>query len=301
MSAGGVRTSGLPVTPLDVLRRADPMAAGLVLLGFLALFAPMAWDWASGRWAMETQGHEGIFLAISIWLIYQRLPRLAALDSVPAPWLGAALTAAGLLCFVLGYTQDVARLQLLALPLTVAGALALFKGLAAVRLAWFPLFFVLFTLPMPHALVIALTAPLKTAVSVVAVKLLSWMGYPMARSGVVMTIGQYQLLVTEACAGLQTMFTLEAMGLLYTSLMNHASPWRNGLLALLVVPVAFLANVVRVVLLSLVTYHWGDDAGQGFLHGFAGLVLFMVGLALMMLTDAALGWAQARRQARSAA
>jgi exosortase B len=264
----------------------------------VALFAPMLWDWFSGRWALDTQGHEGIFLSIAAWLIWQRLPRLAALASTPAAWSGWALMGAGLLCFVLGYTQDVVRLQLLALPLTVAGTLALFKGMAAVRLVWFPLFFMLFTLPMPHALVIALTAPLKTAVSVVAVKLLSGLGYPMARSGVVMTIGQYQLLVTEACAGLQTMFTLEAMGLLYTSLMGHTSPWRNGALALLVVPVAFLANVVRVVLLSLVTYHWGDDAGQGFLHGFAGLVLFLVGLTLMMLTDAALGWAQDRWQHR---
>jgi len=130
---------------------------------------------------------------------------------------------------------------------------------------------------------------MKAAVSALAAQLLSLVGYPIGLSGVVITIGQYQLLVNEACAGLQTMFTLEAMGLLYASLMNHSSAVRNTLLALGVVPIAFCANVVRVMVLALVTYHLGDAAGQGFLHGFAGMVLFIVALALVMGADALLG------------
>jgi exosortase B len=285
--------------PARRLAGIDPVSAGLVAAGFAALYLPMFWDWFSGRWVGETQGHEAVFLAISGWLIYRRLPELVALDTAAAKRTAAVVVLAGLLCFLLGYTQEVVRLELLSLILNVAGALLLFKGPAALRVAWFPLFFMLFALPLPYTLVLTLTAPLKTAVSIVAVQLLDWIGYPMGRSGVVITIGQYQLLVTEACAGLQTMFTLEAMGLLYASLMNHASPLRNTLLAILVVPVAFAANVVRVVLLSLVTYHYGNAAGQGFLHGFAGLVLFAVGLVLMMLTDALLGWAlRTRRESK---
>lgn len=71
--------------------------------------------------------------------------------------------------------------------------------------------------------------------------------------------------------------------------MNHSSTLRNTLLALLVVPIAFCANVVRVMVLALVTYHLGDAAGQGFLHGFAGMVLFVVALALVIGADALLG------------
>jgi exosortase len=126
-------------------------------------------------------------------------------------------------------------------------------------------------------------------VSAVATTLLDFAGYEIGRSGVVITIGQYQLLVTEACAGLQTMFTLEAMGLLYANLMNHSSLLRNAMLAVLVVPIAFAANVVRVIVLALVTFYAGDAAGQGFLHGFAGLVLFAVALALVIATDWVLG------------
>jgi exosortase len=122
-----------------------------------------------------------------------------------------------------------------------------------------------------------------------ATELLELLGYPIGRSGVVITIGQYQLLVNEACAGLQTMFTLEAMGLLYTNLMNHTLPLRNALLVVLVVPIALAANVIRVVTLTLVTHYLGNDAGQGFLHGFAGMLLFLTALALVVAVDGLLG------------
>ena len=56
-------------------------------------------------------------------------------------------------------------------------------------------------------------------------------------------------------------------------------------LALLIVPISFTANVIRVMALSLITYHWGDAAGQGFLHGFAGMVLFLSALLLIIAFD----------------
>ena len=134
-----------------------------------------------------------------------------------------------------------------------------------------------------------MTAPLKTAVSVVASNLLYAIGYPVGRSGVMMTVGPYQLLVADACAGLNSMFTLEALGMLYMNLMQYTSVRRNVALAVLLVPVAFMANIVRVMILVLVTYHFGDEAGQGFVHGFAGMVLFMVALVFMLLLDRILG------------
>jgi exosortase B len=279
---------------------ADRWATGLVGLGFLALYGPTLWDWFQGRWVRDTQGHELLVLLISGWLLFRKREALAALASGPSVLPGSMLVVTGLLLYVFGRTQDVLRIELLSLIVVIAGVLLRFKGWPALRLTWFPLFFMLFALPLPFVMVLAVTAPMKTAVSVVATQLLGGLGYPVGRSGVVMTIGQYQLLVTEACAGLQTMFTLEAMGLLYASLMNHPSALRNLLLSALVVPIAFSANVVRVVVLALVTYYLGDAAGQGFLHGFAGMVLFAVALVLIMSADHLLGRALASRRVAAA-
>ena len=73
------------------------------------------------------------------------------------------------------------------------------------------------------------------------------------------------------------------------------------LLAILVVPIAFVANVVRVIILILVTVHFGDEAGQGFVHTFAGMVLFGIGLAMMLATDGLLGRVLGRFRRRAQA
>lgn len=272
----------------DATRPCDFVTLGLIALGLAALWLPTFWDLCFGIWSAEAQGHELIILAVSGWLLYRQRPALQALPDASGR-AGGVLLALGLLLYAFGRSQQFLRIEMLSLSLVLLAVLVLFKGWAVLRLVWFPLFFLLFALPLPYSLVQAVTAPLKLGVSIVATKLLLWLGFPMGRTGVVMTIGQYQLLVSEACAGLQTMFTLEAMGLLYASLMNYRSWVRNASLALLVIPVAFSANVVRVMILVLVTYYFGDAAGRGFIHGFAGMVLFAVGLAFIIGADRGLG------------
>ncbi|WP_287986378.1 exosortase B [Piscinibacter sp.] len=284
--AGGRAAAG-PVLP--VRGGLDRVALALVVAGLLALYVPLLWDWSAGAWSIETQGHELLVMAIAAWLVWRRREELLALPDRPALLATTLVFAAALGCYLLGRLLGVFRLELLSIILLPAALVLCFKGWAGLRTIWFALFFLLFTVPLPFSLVLTITGPMKTAVSAVGVQLLQWVGYPVGRTGVIITIGQYQLLVNEACAGLQTMFVLEAMGLLYTNLMNHQSLLRNALLAMLVVPVAFLANVVRVVSLTLITYHFGDAAGQGFLHGFAGMVLFMVALVLVIAVDGLLG------------
>ena len=67
-----------------------------------------------------------------------------------------------------------------------------------------------------------------------------------------------------------------------------------------ILPIAFAANIVRVLVLVLVTYWFGDDAGQGFLHGAAGIVLMLVALAIFFTLDALLTWLGRRLRARAA-
>jgi len=86
------------------------------------------------------------------------------------------------------------------------------------------------------------------------------------------------------------MFSLSAMGLLYLYLMQHTSVARNVVIMAAILPIAFAANIVRVMVLVLVTYHLGDEAGQGFLHGFAGILLFVIGLLFLFVLDWVLGF-----------
>jgi len=270
----------------------------LVLLGFAAMFVPTYWDLSSTVWASDEQGHGPIILAVSLWLLYQQRQALLQVQPKPAYITGGLILLLGLAIYAFGRSQSILLFEVSAqIFVLIAIALILIGG-AGLKLIWFPLFFLLFMVPLPEVLVTALTTPLKSAVSAVASSLLYNTGYPVGRAGVILTIGPYQLLVADACAGLNSMFTLEALGLLYMKLMNYTSAGRNVTLALLLVPISFVANIVRVMILVLVTYYFGDAAGQGFIHGFAGMVLFMVALAIMLVVDKILNffWVTDRRK-----
>jgi len=263
----------------------DLVASALLLLGFAALYAPSYLMLAQRVWPSDEQGHGPIILALTLWLLYTKRHALAALPVRPDKTSGMAFLLIGVLMYGLGRTQGMLVLEIFSQIPVLIGLVLLFVGWRALRVVWFPLFFLLFMVPLPSSLVASLTAPLKSAVSAVAASLLYGMGYPVARAGVMLTVGQYQLLVADACAGLNSMFTLEALGLLYMNLMQYTSVARNVALAVLIIPIAFAANIIRVMILVLVTYHFGDAAGQGFVHGFAGMVLFIVGLVLILATD----------------
>ncbi|MDL2354327.1 MAG: exosortase B [Pseudomonadota bacterium] len=260
--------------------------------GLLVLFGPTLRDLASGAWIGEEQGHGPIIFALSLWLIARGWPATRPGYS----WSGWPLLAAGLALYLLGRSQHILMFEVASIIAVLAAIVLVKRGAPALRALWFAFFFMLFMVPLPSELVAALTLPMKMAVSYVTEHLLFWAGYPIGRSGVMLQIGQYQLLVADACAGLQTLLTLEALGLFYLNVVRHGAALRNIGLALLIIPISFSANVVRVVALTLITYYWGDAAGQGFLHGFAGLLLFLTALALILAVDSALQWTARRRR-----
>lgn len=255
-------------------------------VGLLALYVPTLISLFSTIWASDAQGHGPIVLGISIWLIYRRWPQLMDTGlSAPKPLLGWTLLIVAALLYAVGRSQGIWIFEVGSAVLVVSGLVLLLRGPAQLKAIAFALFFMFFMIPLPGAIVDALTQPMKMAVSYVAENILYAVGYPISRTGVILQIGPYQLLVADACAGLHTLFTLEALGLLYLNIVRHSSLFRNIALAILIVPISFAANVIRVCALTLITFYFGDEAGQGFLHGFAGMVLFISALLLIIATD----------------
>lgn len=293
----GVRSNPPPALQMRAMRAQLP-EWWPILLGLAILFVPTFHDLFTGAWIGEEQGHGPIIFGLALWLIYRKWPNmLEATTPARASWTGWAMLAAGLLAHLLGRSQKILMLEVLSIIFVMAAVLLVKRGGAALRVLWFPFFFMLFMVPLPSEFVAAVTMPMKMAVSWATEHLLFMAGYPISRSGVILQIGQYQLLVADACAGLQTLLTLEALGLFYLNLMRHSSAVRNIGLALFIVPISFSANVIRVVVLTLITYYFGDAAGQGFLHGFAGMVLFVTALVLILSVDSTLQWYVRRKEA----
>ncbi|MBE2257592.1 MAG: exosortase B, partial [Rhodobacteraceae bacterium] len=260
-----------------------------IIAGLAVLYVPTLIDLLSGIWSSDEQKHGPIVLAIACWLAWRKWPAMwQASDAQPTSAAGWPIFVFGLLLYAIGRSQDILLFEVGSLIWLLSAILLLTRGVAALKAQWFALFFMLFMIPLPGAIVDAVTLPMKMAVSYVAEHVLFWVGYPIARTGVILQIGQYKLLVADACAGLHTLFTLEALGLLYLNLVRHDSLFRNVALGILIVPISFTANVFRVMVLTLITYHFGDAAGQGFLHGFAGMVLFISALLMIIAVDSLL-------------
>ncbi|SFD95200.1 exosortase B [Nitrosomonas sp. Nm166] len=257
-----------------------------VLLGLLALYIPTFYDLFNGLWATEEQAHGPIILFLALWLIYRQWPGMIKKSEgkLTSVW-GWIFFFIALLLYIIGRSQQILVFEIGSFIIALVAILLIKRGGSALKAMWFPIFFLLFMIPLPGQLVSLLTMPMKMAVSYVAEHILFWANYPIARNGVILQIGQYQLLVADACAGLQTLLTLEALGLFYLNLVHHTSVFRNVTLAILIIPISFAANVIRVIVLTLITYHYGDAAGQGFLHGFAGMVLFISALILILGVD----------------
>lgn len=281
---------------------AQPRVALLIVgFGLAILYLPTLWSLFNGVWGEEGQAHGPMILVIASWLIYRALPDLIAAGQSDTKQTGHhqsrvtlvsgwVVLLIGLLLYIVGRSQAIEFFEIGSLIWVLAGSVLLLFGAKALRLIWFPLFFMLFMIPLPGLLVAAVTMPMKIAVSVCAEWILYAFGYPVARSGVILQVGQYQLLVADACAGLHTLLTLEALGLLYLNLFRHESLLRNVSLALLIIPIAFSSNVIRVMVLSLITYYFGDAAGQGYLHAFSGMVLFLTALLLVVGVDSLIRW-----------
>ncbi|MFD1121334.1 exosortase B [Methylophilus flavus] len=258
-----------------------------LLASLLVLFVPVFYDLFINVWNSDTQSHGPIVLGIAIWFFYFKTNQILEKrpEIKPAPLLGWFFIIFGALIYLVGYSQSVYIFSVISLVAILCGLICIVFGIKTVLKYWFALFFFVFLMPWPASIIDAVTQPMKIAVSFASEHLLYALDYPIARSGVILQIGQYKLLVADACAGLNSLFTLEAIGLLYINVINHQAFWRNVLLAILIVPISFTSNVLRVCTLALITYHFGDEAGQGFLHNFSGMILFMTALVLIIVVD----------------
>lgn len=263
----------------------DQVLAWAPLAVFLLVAAPTFYRLGVQVWSRDIGAHGPIVLATGLWLLWRRLPDMTA-EAKPGPLL---LTILGIVVslpiYAFGRAYDVISLEAAGLYGFALSLLHDRFGLWTLARNWFPIMYLGLLLPLPGWMIDQFTAPLKLLVSMLSFGIVEPLGVPIVREGVTMTVGPYQLLVEDACSGLNSLIGLIAITLFYIYLLRNAG-WRYSLFLLfLIIPVAIAANVLRIVTLILLTYYFGDAVGQGFLHITAGLFLFAVALVLMFAID----------------
>jgi len=258
----------------------------LVLVGALLVgFAPTYIKLIQGPWRTEQEGHGPLIIAGALWLAWQCRSRLQAVETSPAPYSGWAVLLLGLALLVIGRSQDLVMFEVASQLPILCGCLLLIGGWKMLRVFAFPLAFLIFAIPPPGWLLDAFTVPLKTMVSDWVAEILYQFDYPVAQNGVMIMIGPYQLMVKDACAGMNSIFALSAIGVFYIHEFVRNSRFRAGVLLLSIVPITIIANFIRVMALVLIAYYFGIDAIEGIFHDLTGFTLFAVALGLFFLLD----------------
>jgi exosortase len=262
----------------------------LLLAGsFLIAYAPTAHGLINGPWQTEQEGHGPLIIAASLWLAWQSREQIKSAALIPAPIVGWITLGCGLLLLFLARTQELLTFEVLSAIPVVAGCVLVTAGWPLLRILAFPIGFLFFAVPAPDWVIDGLTVPLKVLISDLVTKMLYAAGYPIAQNGVMVMIGTYQLLVKDACSGMNSIFALSAIGVFYAYAFRWESKTRAILLLSAIVPITILANFIRVVTLVLIAYYGGVDLLEGPAHDLTGIGLFVVAVALLFLFDAILG------------
>jgi len=261
----------------------------LVVACFLAAYFPTFRSLVDGPWQTEQEGHGPLIIAASLWLVWQSREKLKSTPLSAAPIAGWAILVFGLVLMFLARTQGVLTVEVFSAIPVITGCVLLLAGWTFFRVLAFPIFFLFFAVPMPDWLIDSATVPLKVFISDVVTQVLYAMGYPIAQNGVMIMIGSYQLMVKDACSGMNSIFALSAIGMFYVYVFRSDAKIRGLLLLVAIVPITIVANFIRVLALVLAAYYGGIDAVEGTLHDLTGIGLFVVAVALLFLFDGFLG------------
>jgi exosortase B len=271
---------------LSARRLLWPFALGASLV---VAYAPTFMTLAQGPWQTEQEGHGPLIIAAALWLVWQSRTKLRQVSVSPFPVTGWLLLLFGLAILVLSRNQDVIFLEVASEIPVLAGCILLLAGWNVLLILAFPLGFLIFSAPVPAWLGDAITIPLKVFISDAVTSGLYALGYPIAQNGVAIQIGPYQLLVQDACSGLNSIFALSAIGVFYVYAFRWHEKIRGLILLSLIVPITIAANFLRVIALVLIAYYGGIEMLEGVLHDLTGIALFIVAVAIMFMCDGVIG------------
>ncbi len=287
-----METRAEPVSsrPFDIAAwREIPLGLLVLAVGVASVTLPTLVSLARFHWTTESGAHAPLILVSGAWLIWRERHAIHFRPhSISLVWL-ALLLPVLLLTYIYARSVSMLGTESMALYLTLVLLGFFYWGPRVMKRLWFAVLYLGFLIKPPYGLVAELTQPLKIGLSQASVEILSILDYPVAASGVLIQVGQYELLVKQACAGLGSLVTLLALGLLYIHLTRSSWRWRSVALLLAIIPIALLANLLRVLILVLLTYHAGDAVAQSFAHDLAGIVTFALSLLGMLAFDAFLG------------
>lgn len=275
------------------LRRDVPWA-GLAWFAILliAAYAPILTLLVNNWIIDEDMGHGFFVPVVAAYIAWQKRDELFTGPYRPNRW-GLVLIAWGAAqCYAatLGAELFLARTAFI---ISLAGVILYLGGTRTAKALWFPIFLLLFMVPIPAIIYNQITFPLQLFATRVAETALSLLGFPVLREGNVLELASQKLSVVEACSGIRSLLSLSFLALIYAQFFDHRG-WMRWVLLIATVPIAVVANSSRVTLTGILS-EFKPELAHGFFHSASGWVIFMVAVILLVAFHRSLDWFLRRR------
>lgn len=241
------------------------------------LYIPIFYVLYSSRWKASDYTHAYFILPIFFWLVWRKRAILKEgfSKSTCDNSSGLFVFLFGIFLFILGWRWNYAFLFTLSLIPVLYGLVSYLYGLGITKPLLFPLLYLLLLVPIPIGIIDDITLPLRYGISVVTEVALKSFHYPVGRKGLLLFIGDNELFMGQPCSGFRSLITMFSLGLVY-AYTARGTMLKKGILTFSIIPFALAGNFIRVLSICLITYYFGETAGQGFFHNFSGIVVFVI-------------------------
>jgi exosortase len=273
-------------------RRIRLLQVGILTVLVTWLYAPIASGLVIECWRNPNYTYGLVVPVFSLCVLWQDRAKLAKLPLKPS-WSGLVMLLLAVLALVIGTISSEYFLPRLSFLFLICGIVVFFAGWEHLFAVSFPLGFLILMAPSA-SIVHYITLPLQLIASNAGGFLLKLAGIPVIREGNILLVPRARLQVAEACSGIQSLFSLLTLAIIYGYVVEKRIRIRV-LLAVSAVPIAIATNGLRIALAAIALQFLGLERTEGFFHVFSGWLVFMGSLLMLFLFHRilAISWATA--------
>jgi exosortase len=251
----------------------------LLLALLLAAFAPV-FPALVHAWLSYSNNSHGVLVPfISAYLVWTKRDKLASTETSSSMW-GLVLLLLSMALYLLGYAAKIAVVPRCMLVFSLAGLILFCLGSRFLKQLAFPIFFLLFMVPIPDSILNAVSFPLQLFATKAATIVIEAMSIPAYREGNIVYFAHAHLEIAEACSGLHSLVSITTLSAVFAYMAKKG--WKiNLILVLSALPIALGANIFRIVTTGILANIYGERVAMGFLHELSGLLVFILGLMIL--------------------
>jgi len=247
----------------------------------IVLYTPLFYNLYRNRWDALDYTHAYFILPVALFITWSKRHEIKKiLHTAYSLQLTAfspslILLTLSLLMFVFGWRWNYLIIQTFSLiPLLFSISIFLY-GKNFAKILAFPILYLFLLVPIPIGILDSITLPMRYATSVASTAILTAMRYDVIREGLLINMGDHEIFMGAPCSGFRSLITMISLGLIYIYYTKGKFA-KNITLFFSIIPLALIGNLIRIIALCLITFYFGEEAGQGFFHNFSGAVIFFI-------------------------